>query len=118
MTELATKRGPKYYPMNYAANMGGWVDWDPVKRRLGHGVFYSDSWLTARKIRDGMSKMLAFAEVKAYTPYERNAAAGGDLLVPASAEDLPAGGGQKSALRLRRTPGIRRASMDASIRPA
>ena len=78
-----------------AANMGGWVDWDPVKRRGCHGVFYPDSWLAARKIRDGMSKMLAFAEVKAYTPYERNAAAGDDLLVPASAEDLPAGGDQK-----------------------
>ena len=32
--------GPKYYPINYAANMEVWMVWAPVKRLGGHGVFY------------------------------------------------------------------------------
>ena len=86
---------PKYYPINYAANMGVWFVWDPGKRKGGDGVFYPDSWLQTRKIRDGLSKTMAFAEVKAYTGYERNAAVDGDLAIPTSPEELPAGGQAK-----------------------
>ena len=86
---------PKHYPISYGGNMGVWFVWDPVKRRGGPGVFYPQSWLSGRKFRDGLSKTLAFAEVKAYTPYERNAAADGDLPIPTTPEQLPAGGQQK-----------------------
>jgi prepilin-type N-terminal cleavage/methylation domain-containing protein len=92
---LDSHGAPKYYPINYGANMGVWLVWDPSKRQGGPGVFYPDSWLRTRKIRDGLSKTMAFAEVKAYTGYERNAAIDGDLAVPTSPEELPAGGQAK-----------------------
>lgn len=86
---------PTHYPISYGGNMGVWFVWDPVKRKGGQGVFYPESWLSGRKFRDGFSKTIAFAEVKAFTPYERNAAADGELSIPLTPEELPAGGQAK-----------------------
>ncbi len=86
---------PEHYPLNYGVNLGVWMVWDPATGRGGKGVFYPDSWLTAHSIRDGLSKTICMAEVKAYTPYERNAGIAGELAIPDAAEALPPGGEQK-----------------------
>lgn len=80
------------YPINYAFNMGPWLVWNPQKKRGGRGSFFPESWLKPSAFRDGMSKTLALAEVKAYTGYERNASATDQLPIPATAADLPGGG--------------------------
>ena len=58
-------------------------------------MFSPDSWLKARSVRDGLSKTMAFAEVRAYTGYERNAAIPGELALPVNPEGLPGGGQAK-----------------------
>ena len=65
---------PKHYPLNYGMNVGVWFVYSPSERRGGGGAFYPDSRLQARHYRDGMSNTIALAEVKAWTPYYRNAA--------------------------------------------
>lgn len=65
---------PKYYPLNYGANVGIWFVFDPETRKGGPGAFYPMGELTPGRFEDGMSKTIAFAEVKAWNPYFRNAA--------------------------------------------
>lgn len=65
---------PTYYPLNYGANVGVWFVFDPETRRGGQGAFYPASELKPGNFEDGLSKTVAFAEVKAWTPYFRNAA--------------------------------------------
>ena len=65
---------PTYYPLNYGANVGIWFVYDPETRRGGPGAFYPASKLKPGKFTDGMSKTVAFSEVKAWNPYFRNAA--------------------------------------------
>jgi prepilin-type N-terminal cleavage/methylation domain-containing protein len=81
----------EHYPLNYAVNLGTWFVWDPARRKGGQGAFYPESWLRSRDFKDGMSKTLCAAEVKAYTPYERNASIGGELAVPRTPDELPPG---------------------------
>ena len=64
---------PTYYPLNYGANVGVWFVFDPATGRGGQGAFYPTSKLTPGKFVDGMSKTIAFSEVKAWNPYFRNA---------------------------------------------
>lgn len=86
---------PEHYPLSYAVNLGTWFVWDPRTNQGGPGAFFPNSQLGVRDFRDGLSKTLALAEVKAYTPYERNAAQTGQLVMPKTPEDLPAGGEAK-----------------------
>jgi prepilin-type processing-associated H-X9-DG protein len=65
---------PNDYPLNYAVNVGEWFVFDPASRKGGQGAFYPASRLTPRHMVDGLSNTLALAEVKAWTPYFRNAA--------------------------------------------
>lgn len=65
---------PKYYPLNYGANVGIWFVFDPETRKGGPGAFYPTGELKTGRFEDGMSKTIAFAEVKAWNPYFRNAA--------------------------------------------
>lgn len=62
-----------YYPLNYGANMGTWLVFDPVSGQGGDGAFLPNAKVTAGMMRDGMSQTIAFAEVKSYTPYVRDA---------------------------------------------
>lgn len=64
---------PTYYPLNYGANVGVWFVYDPESGRGGPGAFYPGSKLKPGKFSDGLSKTIAFAEVKAWNPYFRNA---------------------------------------------
>lgn len=61
-----------HYPLNYAANMGTWMVWDPVNKSGGDGAFFPNSSLQTSAFRDGTSSTIAFAEVKAFTPYYRD----------------------------------------------
>jgi len=75
---------PNHYPLNYAVNEGVWFVWDPINRKGGEGAFHPERGLKNGAFRDGMSKTLMAAEVKAYTPYIRDAEQAGDLPIPAS----------------------------------
>ncbi len=83
---------PKHYPLNYAANEGIWFVYDPVTRQGGAGAFYPDSQLTHGSFVDGTSNTLAFAEVKAWNPYFRNAAHSGSLALPLPGDICSLGG--------------------------
>ncbi len=63
---------PVHYPLNYGMNLGVWFVWDPVKKVGGEGAYHPVRGLPAQSFRDGMSKTMCAAEVKAYTPYVRN----------------------------------------------
>lgn len=60
------------YPQNYAANYGTWFVWDPKTGRTGDGAFPVNSNMRPADMKDGMSAIVAFTEVKAYQPYVRN----------------------------------------------
>lgn len=90
-----TSKGGQYYPINYGVNAGVWVVHDPLKRTTSKqslGAFFPKSRLQPRNFRDGLSNTFAFAEVKAYTPYFRNA--GLDNPAIPTAADLCILGGQ------------------------
>ncbi|MGV3483095.1 MAG: DUF1559 domain-containing protein [Planctomycetaceae bacterium] len=63
-----------HYPLNYGVNMGEWFIYDPVSQRGGTGLVYPTSRTTFASVLDGTSNTLAFAEVKAYSPYLRDGA--------------------------------------------
>jgi prepilin-type N-terminal cleavage/methylation domain-containing protein len=94
---------PEHYPLNYAVNLGTWLVWDPAKRKGGPGAFFPESWLKTKDFRDGLSKTMCLAEVKAYTPYERNAGDNGELPMPTQASELPAGEGKYGPAREQNT---------------
>ena len=71
-----------HYPLNYAANMGTWMVWDPNTKQGGNGAFYPNSSLNTSNFRDGTSTTLAFAEVKTYTPHLRDSGNPSNLGVP------------------------------------
>ena len=74
---------PKVYPQNYGFNFGTWLVYDPRTQQGGDGSFFVNSRLTPGYFRDGLSKTLCAAEVKAFTPYFRNTADPGPT-VPSS----------------------------------
>lgn len=65
--------GEQNYPLNYAVNEGIWLVYDPQGRDESPGAFFPASRLKPRDFHDGLSNTLGMAEVKAYTPYFRNA---------------------------------------------
>ena len=79
----------KLYATTYGFNMGTWFIYDPKTRIGGDGVFCPDSNLQDAHVKDGMSKTLMIAEVKAWQPYVRN---GGPNVVdiPNSVEEAAA----------------------------
>lgn len=62
-----------HYPLNYGANMGVWMVHDPNGFLETSGAFEPNKPLRLAKVLDGLSNTIAFAEVKAWTPYYRNA---------------------------------------------
>ncbi len=61
-----------HYPQNYGANVGEWFIFDPRNNQAGSGVFCPNVNTHMGSITDGTSNTLAFAEVKAFTPYIRD----------------------------------------------
>ncbi|OHB75389.1 MAG: hypothetical protein A2W31_15920, partial [Planctomycetes bacterium RBG_16_64_10] len=80
---------PKVYPHTYGFNFGTWLVHDPKTDHGGDGAFFVNSRLVPASFRDGLSRTLCAAEVKAFTPYFRNTSDPGPT-IPSSAADLAA----------------------------
>jgi prepilin-type N-terminal cleavage/methylation domain-containing protein len=76
---------PEHYPLCYTANLGTWFVFDPTTGRFGDGAFGPNSKTGPRDFTDGMSNTLSFSEVKAFTPYARNASSSLAANLPAPA---------------------------------
>jgi prepilin-type N-terminal cleavage/methylation domain-containing protein len=61
-----------HYPLSYGANFGTWHVYNARSNQGGDGAFSVNTRLATRDFLDGLSNTLAFAEVKAYTPYLRD----------------------------------------------
>jgi len=92
--ELRLNNGkPYHYPLNYAANAGDWFVFNPQTRQTGPGAMTTFRENAISSFTDGTSNTLFYAEVKAYTPYFRNAAIGGEINKPIDPADVVSLGG-------------------------
>ena len=92
----------EHYPVSYGFNGGTWRVWTNSNRSGGDGAFFPNSKLSPRDFTDGTSNTLGFAEVRAFTAYNRD----GDSLsagaaIPQTANDVSllvasAGGSNRS----------------------
>lgn len=80
-----TTNQAEHYPLNYAANVGGYLVYNPTNGTSGGGAFAPNARFSDRDFTDGTSNTLGFAEVKAFTPrlHDNNA-------MPATAPTSPA----------------------------
>lgn len=60
--------GLAQYPLNYGANMGTWMVFNPQKNSGSDGMFAPNMTLRQQHVLDGTSKTVAFAEIKAFQP--------------------------------------------------
>lgn len=84
-----------HFPLNYGVNLGTWFVYSPVLRDGGDGFTHPNASRNFASLQDGTSNTLAFAEVKAYTPYLRDSGNPGALNVPppTNVAAVPAYGG-------------------------
>ena len=68
--------GERYYPLNYGYNAGTWEVWNVETRTPGDGAFAVNSAFDTSSFVDGTSNTIGFAEVKAYTAYNRDGSNG------------------------------------------
>jgi len=61
-----------HYPLCYGYNFGTWFVYNPLTRQSGNGVAGINSKMKMAACVDGTSSTIAFAEVKAFTPYLRD----------------------------------------------
>lgn len=66
-----------HHPLNYGFNAGVWFVFDPRTGAGGSGVIIPNGFITPGQITDGLSNTILAAEVKAFTPYFRNAGTAG-----------------------------------------
>ncbi len=75
-SEIRAKARPDgpltHFPLNYGVNMGTWFVYAPTRREGGSGLAYPNSEVGIAAVLDGTSQTLAFAEIRAYTPYLRD----------------------------------------------
>ncbi|TWT76763.1 Type II secretion system protein G precursor [Planctomycetes bacterium CA13] len=76
--------GPENYPLNYGYNAGEWFVYNSRDNSVGEGMFTANRWLRLSSCLDGLSNTLAFAEVKAWSPYFRDGEIDGVINFPAS----------------------------------
>jgi type II secretory pathway pseudopilin PulG len=81
------------YPLNYAINSGIWFVYDPIAKTVGPGAMCTNRRIGLHDLTDGMSNTLLVSEVKAYTPYFRNANRPAPLAIPNSPAEIIALGG-------------------------
>ena len=84
---------PHHYPLSYGFNAGTWFVYDPAQQRVGSGMFTANEGRKLRDCLDGLSNTLAFAELKGWNPYFRNAGIEGQVAIPLSPEELCSLGG-------------------------
>jgi prepilin-type N-terminal cleavage/methylation domain-containing protein len=60
------------YPTSYGFNYGTWFVYNPATNQGGDGLFFPNSKVPFAHITDGTSHTMLAAEVKAWTPYNRN----------------------------------------------
>ena len=84
-----------HYPITYGANLGTWFVYDPNSGIGGDGALVVNRGTAVGDFTDGMSNTIGFAEVKAYTPYLRDAGSpsGPNVPPPASPANVVAYGG-------------------------
>ena len=61
-----------HFPLSYGMNMGTWLVYNPRTGGGGNGLASPNSGLDFAAIVDGTSNTIAFAEIKAWTPYLRD----------------------------------------------
>jgi prepilin-type N-terminal cleavage/methylation domain-containing protein len=90
-----TSTNQNHFPPSYAANQGTWFTFDPATKATGNGAFLVNEKIGDRAFSDGMSKTVAFAEVKAYTAKLANGGNPGALgaAIPNKPADVVAFGG-------------------------
>jgi prepilin-type processing-associated H-X9-DG protein len=84
-----------HWPINYAANQGTWMVWNPMTGTGGDGAFTPTRPTRMGSFLDGLSNTLAFSEVKAYQS-QLTKSANPNVLgapVPATPAELVALGG-------------------------
>lgn len=102
--------GPEHYPLSYGGNSGVWFVYDPQNPTdpeddlVGEGMFTPTRGRKFRDCLDGLSNTLAFAEVKAWTPYLRDSAIEGDLEMPETPADIQTLGASVSASNRKFSP--------------
>lgn len=89
---------PEHAPLNYAINMGTWMVFTPATKTGGNGAFYPNSKLRPGQFSDGLTKTIALAEVKTYTPHFRNAAKSAPVQATTAAAICSLGGEFKNDL--------------------
>jgi prepilin-type N-terminal cleavage/methylation domain-containing protein len=84
-----------HFPLTYGINYGDWFVYDAATKRIGNGAFVVNAKINDKAYTDGMSKTLAFAEVKAYQANIKNSGNPGTLgaAVPATTAAVLAYGG-------------------------
>ncbi|QDV52455.1 DUF1559 domain-containing protein [Gimesia fumaroli] len=78
---------PVHYPVSYGYNGGTWHVFNNSSLSGGDGAFYPNSKTKPRDFTDGMSNTLCFAEVKAFTAYNRDGGSGTPT-IPSVASDV------------------------------
>ncbi|MEM8733721.1 MAG: DUF1559 domain-containing protein [Planctomycetota bacterium] len=87
---------PILYPTTYGFNFGRYFVYNPQTRKGGDGLFFPNSFLKLGAVTDGTSNTILAAEVKAWTPYQRNGGPS-STTIPSTqieAEAIVASGGQ------------------------
>ncbi|TWU26912.1 hypothetical protein Pla52o_07680 [Novipirellula galeiformis] len=96
-TQRLGSGGPEHYPLSYGYNGGVWFTYDANSGTVGDGTFAAGRYLKFRDCLDGLSNTLAFSEVKAWTPYYRDAGQAGNLTLPNLPAEVCALGGSFKA---------------------
>jgi prepilin-type N-terminal cleavage/methylation domain-containing protein len=87
---VKTDGSPHSYPLTYGFNFGTWFVYNPPDGRGGDGMFHPNARYGPTTVPDGTSNTLMIAEVKAFTPYSRNATAAPSATPPATPADVAA----------------------------
>src|SRR6476620_2283044 len=86
--EVRIGTSQNHFPPSYGVNEGTWFIYDPATQKFGNGAFVINAKLNDKAYIDGMSKTLAFSEVKAYQAKLANS--GTPAAVGSAAPDTPA----------------------------
>ncbi len=80
--------GLKQYPINYGANMGTWMVYNPSNGMGGNGAFAPNSRIAMKNFTDGSSNTLGFSEVKAFQAILKGEGSSPPAAIPASTSQV------------------------------